>query len=210
MQSCKSDLVFDHIAILARTLEEGVDYVRDTLGIDMPPGGAHPRMGTHNLLLSLGKDCFLEVIAIDPKAPRPTRARWFGLDAFDEDPRIGTWVVGASDIHSALAGRQATTGPIIDMTRGDLKWQMSVCDDGKLPLSGAFPKVLQWPDGPHVATRMEGRGCSFVSLSITHPEADTISTWLDGKLDDPRISVESGETRIVAEIKTPSGLKTLR
>lgn len=209
MPSSESALVFDHIAVLAKSLEEGADYIRDRLDVDMLTGGTHPRMGTHNLLLSLGHDCFLEVIAIDPGAAAPAHPRWFGLDSFDGDPRVGAWVLGARDIHSALAGMQATSGPVIEMTRGDLTWKMSVRDDGDLPLAGAFPKVLQWSDGPHVASRMGQRGCSFVSLTVASPEAQNISTWLNERLDDPRIKIETGETRLTAMIETPSGLKVL-
>ncbi len=209
MRLRKSDLVFDHIAVLARSLAEGADYIRDKLDIEMPTGGSHPRMGTHNLLLSLGSDCFLEVIAIDPDSAAPARPRWFGLDRFDGEPRVGAWVLGARDIHDALVGMQATSGPIIKMTRGDLTWQMSVREDGALPLAGAFPKVLQWPDGPHVASKMGQRGCSFASLTIASTEAETISTWLDRKFDDPRIKIETGETGLTATIETPSGLRVL-
>ena len=52
-------LVLDHLAITARTLDEGVAWVREMLGIEMPPGGAHPRMGTHNRLMALGPSDFL-------------------------------------------------------------------------------------------------------------------------------------------------------
>ncbi len=202
-------LVFDHIAVVARTLEEGADYVRDSLGVDMPTGGAHPRMGTHNLLLSLGVDCFLEVIAIDPNAKPPGRPRWFGLDDFDDAPRIGAWVLGTRDIDGATADTPESTGSIIEMTRGNLTWLMSVREDGNLPLLGAFPKLLQWPDGPHVAAKMGDRGCCFKSLAVTHPEVDRISTWLDGKLDDPRVTFQTGSTRLAAVIDTPTGPRTL-
>ena len=58
----------------------GGDYVRSVLGVAPGPGGAHARMGTHNLLLRLGESVFLEVIAPDPAAAPPGRPRWFGLD----------------------------------------------------------------------------------------------------------------------------------
>jgi len=43
----------DHLTIAAHDLVQGVAYVRDALGVDMPTGGAHPRMATHNRLLRL-------------------------------------------------------------------------------------------------------------------------------------------------------------
>ncbi|WP_298299200.1 VOC family protein [uncultured Litoreibacter sp.] len=209
MQTIKPELVFDHIAVLAKSVGEGVDYIRDTLGVDVPPGGSHPRMGTHNHLLSLGPDCFLEIIAIDPDADAPTHPRWFGLDSFTGEPCVGAWVLGSRDIHGSLIGMQATSGPVIEMKRGELVWQMSVREDGALPLSGAFPLVLQWPKGPHVARRMSRQDCSFVSLTIASPETEFITTWLGDRLDDPRIKLISGETRLTAVIDTPSGQKVL-
>ncbi len=73
----------DHIVIAAKTLKQGIDYVADHLGMEPQPGGQHTRIGTHNALLSLGADCYLEVIAIDPELPTPNRPRWFGLDQID-------------------------------------------------------------------------------------------------------------------------------
>lgn len=62
----------DHLVVVAPTLAAGAQYVEERLGVVMQPGGKHPRMGTHNLLLRLG-DCYLEVIAPNPDAPAPTR-----------------------------------------------------------------------------------------------------------------------------------------
>jgi hypothetical protein len=104
---------------------------------------------------------------------------------------------------------EATSGPVIEMKRGDLVWQMSVREDGALPLSGAFPMVLQWPKGPHVAKRMSRQDSSFVSLTIESPKTEFVSTWLGDKLNDPRIKLVSGETRLTAVIDTPSGRKVL-
>ena len=44
----------DHLTVAALTLEQGVDHVRRALGVVVPPGGAHPLMGTHNCLMQLG------------------------------------------------------------------------------------------------------------------------------------------------------------
>ncbi len=70
----------DHLVIVATDLDTGCAFVTDALGVALQPGGVHSRMGTHNRLLHLGPGLYLEVIAVDPSAIRPDRARWFGLD----------------------------------------------------------------------------------------------------------------------------------
>ena len=52
----------DHLVVTAPTLEGGVEYVADCLGVLPVPGGVHPRMGTHNALVRLGTSQYLEVI----------------------------------------------------------------------------------------------------------------------------------------------------
>lgn len=78
-------LTFDHMAIVAPSIEDGIAHVRDCLGIVMPEGGRHREMATRNHLLRLGPAAFLEVIAADREAAHPGRPRWFGLD---DGPRV--------------------------------------------------------------------------------------------------------------------------
>ena len=70
----------DHLVLAARDLDRGGAWLEDRLGVALTAGGRHSRMGTHNRLLSLGENFYLELIAIDPQAPPPDRPRWFGLD----------------------------------------------------------------------------------------------------------------------------------
>src|SRR4051794_22010223 len=94
--------VLDHITVAAQTLEQGVEHVRQCLGVVVPPGGQHPLMGTHNCLMRLGDDLFLEIIAPDPDAS-PQRTRWFELDdpgmrgRLSRSPQLVTWVVRVPD-----------------------------------------------------------------------------------------------------------------
>src|SRR5690606_8176826 len=97
------------------------------LGVSLQAGGQHPRMGTHNKLLRLGDDVYLEVIAADPAAPAPQRPRWFELDQMTPGsrPRLGTWVIRTDDIVAARAACSWDTGPIESMTRGALAWRIT-------------------------------------------------------------------------------------
>lgn len=209
-------LKLDHIAIAALDLAEGVDWARNRLGIDIPPGGHHPLMGTHNHLLRLGDGLFLEVIAPDPAAFPPARARWFGLDqpaaraALARSPRLWTWVARCPDLETALRDVEGAAGPAVRVSRGELSWRIGVPDDGSMPFEGAFPTLIEWPDGPHPASRMPDLGCSLRRLTVQHPQAARIATQLAPHFTDDRVVFETGRSfRLVAEIHTPNCLGTI-
>jgi glyoxalase-like protein len=204
-------LCIDHITLAANSLAEGVAYAESALGFNILAGGTHPLMGTHNHLLRLGETLFFEVIAPDPAA-RPARPRWFSLDdaaaraRLSMSPRLITWVVSTPDIDAALGQVPHAAGPAIVLTRGDLTWRISVPSDGSMPFDGAFPSLIQWPPGPHPASRMADLGCSLVALDIAHPQAETIQRSLQPFFDDPRVTFnDAPEPAMTAVISTPQG-----
>ncbi|HZQ75386.1 MAG TPA: VOC family protein [Burkholderiales bacterium] len=194
----------DHLAVAAPTLEEGVAWVRERLGAEPGPGGRHERMGTHNRLLRLGEKLYLEVIAIDPAAPSPGRARWFALD---RDARIGlrSWAARTDDI--AACG---WIGAPERMTRGSLQWTITVTPDGSMPMDGIAPTLLQWPPGVHPAATMPDSGCSLLWLEGFHPQAQRIHEMLEGiGFDGPFKVSPAPQPRLVAHIATPAGVRRL-
>ena len=202
-------LALDHLAITAPDLQAGIDYVRHKLGVDIPAGGTHARMGTHNHLMALGPDCYLEVICPDPAAPKPMHARWFGLDDPPKKPGLAHWIVSSSDIAQTLAQAPAQSGPALAMSRGALNWLISVPEDGSLPFDGACPSFIQWPAGPHPSASMADLGCRLTRLVIEHPLAAQFIPALTD-LKDPRIRITPGpRCRLRAEFDTPSGQRIL-
>jgi hypothetical protein len=87
-------LKLDHISVIAPSLAEGVSHVRACLDLDVPFGQRHAYMGTYNHLLQLGDTVYLEIVALDPEADGPGRARWFGLGAC---PNSGCSILSESD-----------------------------------------------------------------------------------------------------------------
>ena len=70
----------DHIVIGAANLISGTKILETKLSTKFSPGGEHQIMGTHNNLLKLQPDIYLEVIATNPNVEKPSRQRWFSLD----------------------------------------------------------------------------------------------------------------------------------
>ena len=207
----------DHITVAARTLEQGLVHLRSVLGIDLPYGGAHPRMGTHNHFLRLGEALFLELIAIDPSAPAPIRPRWFQLDdpaqqaQLERAPRVIMWVVRTTTIAETFLASTAPLGAIEPMTRGDLRWLITIPNDGTLPGGGMIPALIQWPAGVHPATRMPDLGCSLERFEALHPDPSGYQRDLASIGADRHIAIRAlpaGESpRLVVHVRTPRGVR---
>ena len=205
----------DHLVVTAPTLEAGARYVHAALDTGSEPGGEHERMGTHNRLLRLGETLYLEIIAVNPAAPCPSRPRWFGLDklAPDAPPRLATWVVRSRDIDASLAAAGEMLGDVEPMTRGPLSWRITVPPDGSLPYEGVMPSLIQWDTDEHPARRLPPTQCRLSRLEARHTHADRIRRALQaiGFNDVIRLSETfPGEPpSLSAIIETPGGTRTL-
>jgi hypothetical protein len=175
-----NDGVLDHLVVAARTLDEGAAWVSSVMGVAMVPGGKHPLMGTYNRLLGLGGRRYLEVIAIDPEAPPPGRPRWFALDdpamreRLAKGPALIHWAERTDDIEAALRTYPERV-EILDASRGDLAWRITVPRDGRLPGGGTLPTLIQWK-GPHPGDRLPPSGCELVELRTEGSLRATFST----------------------------------
>ena len=198
----------DHLAVACLSLEEGRAYVEDALGITLQPGGKHKHFGTHNLLLALEEGLYLEVIAIDPEAPNPDYPRWFDLDRFKGAPRVSNWICRTNAMSRVLHSHPEAGSPVA-LERGDLRWQMAVPEHGILPYDGAFPALIEWQGEAHPSQRLVPTGCRLDRLIVRHPDAAQLGSDLALVLDDSRVSFETGELELRAEIMTPRGLRIL-
>ncbi len=205
----------DHLVVTAPNLKAGVEWVRNTLGATPELGGKHVRIGTHNCLLSLGEDTYLEVISPDPNAPDPGRPRWFELDKLHHAsrPRLATWLVRTRNIHEAVSGCTEALGNVEMMSRGELNWLITVSADGSMLLEGVAPALIQWQSTVHPAQRMRDEGCRLLAIELYHPEPERVERMLQSiGLDSGRIVISSEPTRpprIVARIETRQGVKNL-
>ncbi|HKQ23993.1 MAG TPA: VOC family protein [Burkholderiales bacterium] len=206
----------DHIVLTAPSLEIGVAYVRDALGVTPETGGKHPRMGTHNCLLRLGDSLYLEVISIDPAAGNPDRQRWFQLDLERSNaaPRLATWISRTNDICAATAAAMVPLGNIEAMSRGPFKWHITVPANGTLPLDGVAPTLIEWEPDSHPAETLKDFGCALVRLEGFHRQSAEILNMLQsigfqGPFTVSPISPEESP-RLVAYVQTPAGMRQLR
>ncbi|MDV6374614.1 VOC family protein [Deinococcus arenicola] len=197
----------DHLVIAARTLEEGRAWLEGRLDLPMQGGGKHDNFGTHNALLSLGPDCYLEVIAIDPDAPAPTRPRWFGLDTPEMRERLED---GPALIHWVAAVEELEAGPeVLELSRGENRWALTVPENGELPMNGVAPSRIQWHTPPP-PTRLTDVGVRLGQLRLGSPTPDALRAVLDTLNFVGEVEVyEAPQPELRAVLETPDGLVTL-
>ncbi|MBL8326936.1 MAG: VOC family protein [Rubrivivax sp.] len=211
-------LQIDHVVIAAATLAQGAAWCEATLGAAPGAGGQHPLMGTHNRLMKIESAMFplayLEIIAIDPAAAAPGRARWFGLD--DAGLRARLAVQGPALIHvvartddlarsreQMLGAGQDPGVPIAahrDTPAGRLAWRILVRDDGRLPAHGALPTLLEW-QGTHPALGMPASAVQLGALTLRG-----LSAPAQALLAMPGVGFAAGPgAALRAEFITPKG-----
>jgi hypothetical protein len=210
-------LEVDHLVVAARSLDDGVAWCEATLGITPGPGGKHALMSTHNRLFNVGSATFarayFEIIAIDPQAQAPGRARWFGMDAIDlsRGPRLVNVVARTHALDPLLStlrrdgvdgGRALAASR--DTPAGLLQWRIAVRDDGSLGYGGALPTLIEWGER-HPADTMPPSGVVLRSLTLRGVPAPVAAAlaWRNVRwLDAPGPSIE-------ALLDTPRGSITL-
>jgi hypothetical protein len=211
----------DHIVIAARTLDEGREWARQTLGVEPVGGGKHDGLATHNTLLKLDHERYLEIIAIDADAGVPAFPRWFGLDSDEvrehiaHGPRLVAWVARCAGAHDAIEQLATTPGYAASIvrpaSRGDFRWRFAFTPDGARINGGTLPHLIQWDSAAHPCERLPDSGLSLTSLVLGAPEPDATSSVL-AALSFSDVCVHTGQSssaQLVATVRSPRGVIVL-
>ena len=225
----------DHLVVMAATLDQGVQWCQDTLGITPGPGGEHEKYGTHNRLFKIATPQFplayFEIIAINPAALIPKRdqvPRWFDMDdttvlkAIAQGPRLIHFVSSTEDVKAArhlLRTQGIERGQVVHASRksskGTLNWQITVREDGERLFNGCLPTLIQWgkpeatdPLRLHPRNSLPRSGVTLQSLKVSHPSGAKLHAAFEaiGLAD---IAIETGPANLVASLQTPKGLVQL-
>lgn len=203
----------DHLVFACANLERGMDEIEQLLGIRPVPGGRHPDFGTHNALLSLGPETYLEVIARDPDSTISVPSALAELRD-DQNSRLKTWVLRTEDIDQLAGIANAAginIGPVQSGSRdapdgSKISWQLT--DHNAMPMGGAIPFLINWGDTPHPASVVPSGG-EIVNLMIEHPEANRVRDMLVVLGMDLEVT-QAAEFKLIARIKANDGFKFLQ
>lgn len=205
----------DHIIITAPSLEIGGAYVFERLGVHPQKGGEHARMGTHNLLLSLGKSAYLEVIAINPAAPKPATPRWFGLDdlAANAPARLHTWAARTANLSTTVQASAEPMYPIVPMSRGALNWLITSPQDKAATHGGLTPTLIEWQTEAHPASTLPDSGLVLTQLEFFTDDPARVERQMKAlglEAGWSASALNAGEPpKLRAQIQTSEGMRVL-
>lgn len=209
-------LYLDHLTLVAPTLTEGVQHVKDCLGIEVPFGTKHYYMGTHNHRLQLGDNVYLEIVALDPDGTNPKRARWFGLDNqakvredWEQKQRLRGWVAATTSIDKVVSTRPEF-GEVVSLPFNEPEFAFTIPVEGSLPMDGVLPSLIDHKDNPTEMSEIPDLGAQLISFTMRHPDPEKIeSIYKELNINRPP-EIRIGQSfRYEAVIKMPGGLCTL-
>lgn len=199
----------DHFAIGVPDLDEAIEEYAPYFGNAIKRGGRHPDFGTHNALVGIGENIYLEFIAPDKDAPEPKQPRPVNLDNL-VSPGLATWIVRSDNLDAAV--RKAIDagydpGIIVPASRttpdGEtLTWRLTV--GAPLRDGGPIPFLIDWQDTPHPSTTApsESRLHSFKILSPRHESLNEVfaALGIDQRAEPHEIE------QMQLTLQTPKGL----
>lgn len=197
----------DHLMWEELRLSEGEKRFAALTGVTPAFGGRHPDMGTHNSLLSLGPEKYLEIISLDPahleaaNLPEETLSSFtpslfaFGVRTYDL-VRVEQMVraTGLKIEHLHNITRQSPDGRT-------LEWQTIVV--GGHDFGDFLPFFTRCGNVVH-PSETAPKGCELLEFSVGHPQHQELSRLY--KALEINVPVfESEQPQLRAVLATPKG-----
>ena len=172
--------LLDHILLGCNDLDRGIAFVEERTGVRAAFGGVHPGRGTQNALLSLGRRCYLEIIAPDPKQ---SSAPQYPMITKLTEPRLIGWAAHPEDLESFAAKLARSdivaTGPVPGFRKRPdgriLQWKTLTLRDNAADL---LPFFIEWSaDSTHPSADAP-QGCSLLRFEVMSSEPKLLSSEL--------------------------------
>lgn len=191
-------------------MDAAISGFEKSLGVQPIFGGFHTSFGTKNALVSLGKDCYLELLASDDTNTKASRPRWMGIDMLRTN-KITRWAMKSNELEgdsTILKSMNPEMGSIRGGSRnvsngGLLQWDLIM--PLPHPEVELLPFMVDWAKSEiHPADDIPDMGCKLIQLYGTHPTPQKFVTIFEQlKIDFPIKT--STEIKINALIECPNG-----
>ena len=223
----------DHLVFTCADLDAGIAWAERTFGVRPVRGGAHPQWGTHNALMSLGRERYLELLAPDPNAPSAGRANvagraLFGMGAgasagaadgaahetetwLTAAPRLTTWMLHSRTIdplltaalHAGIDLGRVTAGSRMRADGTEISWEIAI--PPVRPLDGCVPWLIDWGWSAHPSIAAP-QGARLDWMEVVHPDPERVRRALDA-VNCRGLDVRQGSVPgIVVGVACPRGV----
>lgn len=169
--------MLDHVIVLTEDLTRFRSQFEADTGVALTVGGAHPGIGTANLLASIGDGVYMEFMGPDPALDPPQ-----GLGAqlaAQGAPRIGGFAARTADIGATAAAVEAaglagapTAGSRAAPDGSVIAW--TTLFTAGHDYGDQVPFFIDWGATPHPSTT-SAQGLELLSFEVVHPEPDRLS-----------------------------------
>jgi hypothetical protein len=78
-------------------------------------------------------------------------------------PQPLCWVAAVDNIEQAVSHCGYNPGKIIEVTRDDLRWRLTVPENGELSFGGVLPVLIEWPNGKKPCPKNAGEQRAFAT-----------------------------------------------
>lgn len=199
--------MLDHIILLIADLETFKSRFEAETGVELTVGGAHPDLGTVNLLASVGEGVYLEFIAPNPELDEPE-----GLGArlvSYAEPHIASFALRTQDMAATVAAAEAAGLSTLGPGAGSRETPDGVL----LSWSGLYlvghdqgdqvPFYIDWGKTPHPSDT-SAQGLKLLSFHAVHPEPERLAAIYRG-MNMPVTVVAGDAPGFQLRIQTPNG-----
>jgi catechol 2,3-dioxygenase-like lactoylglutathione lyase family enzyme len=225
----------DHLVFTCADLDAGIAWAERTFGVRPVRGGAHPQWGTHNALMSLGRERYLELLAPDPNAPSAGRANVAGRALFGMGvgpgasagavdgaaheteawltaaPRLTTWMLHSRTIDPLLTAALHAGVDLGRVTAGSrmradgTEISWEIAIPPVRPLDGCVPWLIDWGWSAHPSIAAP-QGARLDWMEIVHPDPARVRRALDA-VNCRSLDVRQGSVPgIVVGVACPRGV----
>ncbi len=204
--------MLDHIILLIADLEGFKSRFEADTGVALTVGGAHPELGTANLLASVGDGVYLEFLGPNPNldAPEAFGARLVSY----RQPGVAAFAARTRDMAATVAAAEAAGLTTVGPAAGSRETP----DGGLLSWEGLYlvghdygdqvPFYIDWGNTPH-PSETSAQGLKLISLRAFHPEPDELAA-IYAALGLPVVVEAGAAPGFELRIDTPNGERVFR
>lgn len=205
----------DHIMLATPALEAAVADFEQQTGVRPSEGGRHPGQGSRNVLATLGKGCYLEIIGPDLSQDRtnnlgevlsrlttPTLLKFAAgtrnIEAVHQRAsKLGLWPLASSGARANGPFAMSRTLPTGEV----LKWRLLLLGSGDY--EGSVPFFIQWDSEPH-PSQTAATGCGLERFWVEHPDVAGLAK-LYSELEVAVDVLPAAQPRLNLSLQAPKG-----